>query len=132
MAYIEFPEAGGALLDRSIAFAPRSFAKPAELTALEWQVVAIARGDRISSIQPAGPVTRAFRWLFGLKVSNALSDGRLEALRRMAVLSWHRGYSVASEEVRAFLSAGFTLDHYDLLLTRINAARAALPRKFHA
>ncbi|MES2288089.1 MAG: hypothetical protein V4530_00015 [Pseudomonadota bacterium] len=132
MAYIEFSEAGGALLDRGIAAAPKSFVKPVELTPLEWQVVAIAQGDRISSILPAGPVTRAIRWLFGLKVSNALSDGRLEALRRMAVLSWHRGYSVASEEVRAFLSAGFTLDHYDLLLTRINAARAALPRKFHA
>ncbi len=133
MAYIDFPEAGGALLGRPAAIAPKSFVKPAAqrsvLNPLEWQVVALARGDRMSSIQEAGPVARAIRWLFGLSVSNMLSDARLEALRRMSVLSWHRGYSVAEEDVRAFIAAGFTLEHYDILLTHINAVRAALPRK---
>ncbi|MEP6784412.1 MAG: hypothetical protein ABI898_01580 [Sphingomonadales bacterium] len=124
MAYMSFAEATGPLLDTRSAFAPKSDVKPAELTALEWKVVALARGDRMSSVRPAGVLTRAVRWVFGLAVSNTLSDARLEALRQMAVLSWHRGYSVAEEDVRAFIAAGFTLDHYDLMLTHINAARA--------
>lgn len=127
MAYMEFVEAGGAVLDRRSAFAPKNLVQPATLTALEWKVVALARGDRLSSLRPHGALTRALRWMFGLTVSNALSNTRLEALRQMAVLSWYRGYSVAGEDVRAFLAAGFTLDHYDLMLTHINAARASRP-----
>jgi hypothetical protein len=51
-------------------------------------------------------------------------------LRRIAVLSWYRGFSVAPAEVRAFLAAGFTLDQYEALLFRINAIRTNLPRSF--
>jgi hypothetical protein len=133
MAYIDFSEAGGATRGQGAVIVPRSFVKPAArasaLSYLEWQVVTLARGDRLSSIYEAGPIARAARWLFGLTATNALSDPRLEALRRMSVLSWHRGYSVAEEEVRAFIAAGFTLEHYDIVLTHINAARAAFPRK---
>lgn len=131
MAYINFAqtEGGATLLDRPV-FTPRSFVKPADLTPLEWQVVDLAQGDKLSSIRPAGLIVRALRWMFGGRVANALSDGRLEALRRIAVLSWYRGYAIAPAEVRLFLAAGFTPDHYDLLLARINAIRAALPRRF--
>ena len=130
MAYLDFaPTDGGALLLDRPATAPRSFAKPADLTPLEWQVVEIAQHDKLSSIRPAGPIVRAIRWIFGGRVANALSDGRLEALRRIAVLSWYRGYAIAPAEVRLFLAAGFTPDHYDLLLGRINDLRAAFPRR---
>lgn len=129
MAYIDFSETGTATLGRRASVVPKSFVRPAAqasaFSPLEWQVVSLARGDRLSSINGAGPVIRAMRWLFGLTISNALSDARLEALRRMSVLSWHRGYSVAEDDVRAFVAAGFTLDHYDILLTHINAMRAA-------
>jgi len=131
MAYLDFaPADGGALLLDRPASAPKSFTKPADLTPLEWQVVSLAQRDKLSSIRPAGPFVRAIRWMFGARVANALSDGRLEALRRMAVLAWYRGYAVAPAEVRLFLAAGFTPDHYDLLLARINVLRAALPRRF--
>ena len=131
MAYLDFAttDGGTLLLDRPVR-APVSFAKPADLTPLEWQVVSLAQGDKLSSIRPAGPIVRAIRWAFGGRVANALSDGRLEALRRMAVLAWYRGYAVAPAEVRLFLAAGFTPDHYDLLLGRINDLRVALPRRF--
>lgn len=133
MAYVDFGDARAALAIPAAATKPKGFVKPAarqsELSPLEWQVVALARGDRMSSVHEAGPLVRAARWLFGLTMSNALSDPRLEALRRIAVLSWHRGYSVAEDDVRAFIAAGFTLDHYDILLTHINATRAAVQRK---
>ena len=131
MAYLDFaPAGGGALLDRS-PVAPRSFTpKPADFSALEWQVVNLAQRDRLSSIHRPGVLTRAFRWAFGGVVKTALSDPRLEALRRIAVLSWYRGFSVAPAEVRAFLAAGFTLEQYETLLFRINAIRTNLPRSF--
>ena len=133
MAYIDFQDAIGALAGPAAAIKPKSFVRPAAqrsaLSPLEWHVVTLARGDRMSSIFEAGPIIRAARRLFGLTVSNALSDPRLEALRRIAVLSWHRGYSVAEEDVRAFIAAGFTLDHYDIVLTHINAVRAAAQAK---
>jgi hypothetical protein len=132
MAYLEFaPAGGGALLDRSPVAPPRSFTpKPADFSALEWQVVNLAQRDRLSSIHRPGALGRAFRWAFGGAVKTALSDPRLEALRRIAVLSWYRGFSVAPAEVRAFLAAGFTLDQYEALLFRINAIRTNLPRSF--
>lgn len=131
MAYLDFaPVNGGALLLDRPAPAPKSFRKPADLTPIEWQVVSLAQRDKLSSIRPAGAIVRTVRWMFGGRVATALSDGRLEALRRMAVLSWYRGYAVAPAEVRLFLAAGFTPDHYELLLARINSIRAALPRRF--
>ena len=131
MAYLDFATAdGGALLLDRPAPTPKSFTKPVDLTPLEWEVVSLAQRDKLSSIRPAGVIVRALRWMFGGRVANALSDGRLEALRRIAVLSWYRGYAVAPAEVRLFLAAGFTPDHYDLLLARINAVRAHLPRRF--
>lgn len=131
MAYLDFAQSGGGslLLDRPVV-APKSFVPPAALTPLEWQVVELAQNDRIGSLRPAGFLVRALRRIFGGRVANALSDARLEALRRIAVLSWYRGYAVAPYEVRLFLAAGFTPDHYDLLLARISAVRAHLPRRF--
>ncbi len=136
MAYLDFaPAGGGALLDRPSVkipgVAPRSFrARIADFSALEWQVVDLAQRDRLSSINRPGLLARFYRWAFGGAVKTALSDPRLEALRRIAVLSWYRGFSVAPAEVRAFLAAGFTLDQYETLLARIHAVRATLPRSF--
>jgi hypothetical protein len=136
MAYLEFaPVGGGAIIDRAPAPAfnvtPRSFVPAvAGFTQLEWQVVDLAQRDRLSSIYRPGTLTRAFRWAFGGVIKTALSDPRLEALRRIAVLSWYRGFSVAPAEVRAFLAAGFSLDQYETLLFRINAIRTNLPRSF--
>jgi hypothetical protein len=84
----------------------------------------------MSSVERPGPIRRFLHWAFGGSVATALSDARLEALRRIAVLSWYRGFSVAPAEVRAFLAAGFTPEQYETLLARISAGRAALPRRF--
>jgi hypothetical protein len=40
----------------------------------------------------------------------------------MAVLSWHFGFAVAGEDVADFLSAGFTPEQYELLVTSVRAA----------
>lgn len=130
MAYIDFADAGTAPAlrrDTPHIDAPRHdplpSQAPARLSALEWSVVAIARNDRLSSLRAPGRMSVALATLFGAKSTNRLADERLEALRRMAVLTWHHGAAVAGRDIKAFLAAGFEAAHYELLLASIAVAR---------
>ena len=58
----------------------------------------------------------------GRNGSPELANERLEALRRMAVLSWHFGFTVPGDDVANFLSAGFSPDQYELMVASIRAA----------
>jgi hypothetical protein len=51
-----------------------------------------------------------------------LSNPRLESLRRMAVLSWHFGFTVDGQDIADFTRAGFSLEQYELLVTSILGA----------
>ena len=119
MGYLAFSEigGGGAVAERAPA------AEPARLSALEWSVVAIAWGDRLSSLRQPGRLARAMGAVFGGH-NPRLADTRLEALRRMAVLTWHHGYTVPPHEVRAFGAAGYSDEQYELLVDSIGAARS--------
>ena len=97
---------------------------PARLSALEWSVVMLAERDRLSTLRTPGRMAQAIALLFGDRPNPQLADPRLEALRRVAVLSWHHGYTIPSGEVRAFLSAGFTPDQYELVVDSISRGRA--------
>jgi hypothetical protein len=94
-------------------------AKPAGFTALEWSVVMLARHDRPSSLREPGRVGRLLGAIFGDGYNRRLADPKLEALRRMAVLTWHHGYAVTTVQIDDFFAAGFSADHYDLLGRRI-------------
>lgn len=94
-----------------------------DFSGLEWSVIALARRDRLSSLDTPGPLARAFGSLFGLGQSSTLADPRLEALRRLAVQAWHRGYTLPVSEVKRFLSAGFSTGQYETLLGSIAAKR---------
>ena len=124
MAYVDFSADPilAAHVDRSL---PDSVAPaPTGLTALEWSVVALAKRDRVSSLARPGRIATALGSLFGGGTTGRhLADPRLEALRRMAVLSWYRGFSVPSGELKAFLAAGFSLEQYETMLTSIGMAR---------
>ena len=90
---------------------------------LEWSVIALAQGDRVASLREPGRIAIALRALYGTARPSRLADGRLEALRRIAVLAWHHGYSVPVSELRAFLAAGFSTDQYEMLQTSIARGR---------
>lgn len=125
MAYIAFQDfVGGAAVRQAYHAAPVADPMPStdRLSDLDWTVVAIARKDRRSSLRRPGRITTALRLLFS-RPNPILTDPRLEALRRMAVLTWQRGYSVAPHEVRAFIDAGFTTGQYETLADHIGAAR---------
>lgn len=124
MAYLAFSEVGAAGLAEPVAaipVAPRSAS--ASLSALEWSVVAIARKDRMSSLRTPGRIAMAMGAVFGDRPNPRLADPRLEALRRIAVLSWHHGYTVPSHAVHEFLAAGFSPAQYELIVDSIGVTR---------
>ena len=131
MAYLTFQDlGGGTVLAQDHAMAPTRDVVPAtgdRLSGLEWSVVAIARRDRPASLRRPGRMAVALRALFK-QPNPKLADERLEALRRMAVLTWQDGYTVPSREVHAFLEAGFTSGQYETLVDSISAAKVIPPR----
>jgi hypothetical protein len=121
MAYLEFAECGGA----GTAAPAYEAARPAtRFSALEWWVIAAAQRDKLSSLDSPGPVARLFGALFPSNDNDRDADPRIEALRRMAVLAWHKSYVIPKWEIEGFRRAGFTLDHYELLQASIAAAKA--------
>ncbi len=130
MAYVDFT--GDPMLAVQAGGGGGAVAEPVRtgLTALEWSVVALARQDRLSSLKEPGRLSIALGRVFGTKRSGAhLADPQLEALRRMAVLSWHRGFSVPVHELKAFLRAGFSTEQYETMLASIGAARSQVPAR---
>ena len=130
MGYLTFSELGGGDVLTRPAPAADTVATPAHLTGLEWSVVAIAWSDRLSSLRRPGRIARAMGSVFGGH-NPRLADARLEALRRMAVLTWHHGYTVPPHEVHAFHDAGYSADQYELLVDSIAAARRQDPPRHH-
>lgn len=134
MAYLTFAE-GSAVAGqpaRSPVRQPRHDVDPdatedaaPALSALEWLVVAVGKQDRLSSLRQPGRLSTALGSLFGPQRNPRLADERLEALRRIAVLSWHYGYVVPGREVSRFIAAGFTPEQYELVVDSIGADRLA-------
>ncbi len=91
----------------------------------EWQIVGLARGDGLRSLRGPGRFARLRRWIFGEEVQLSLASGRLEALRRLAVHAWHRGYAVPLSALDEFRAAGFTATQLEMLLATISVARHA-------
>ena len=93
---------------------------------LEWAIIRDARGDRLWTIRPVGALRRWWEGLLGRGIPK-LANERLETLRRMAVLSWNYGRSVAGQDIEDFLAAGFTPDQYELLVGSVRAALRPSP-----
>lgn len=108
--------------------APKS-SKPA-FSPLEWSIIRLARIDRLWTIRAAGRLRRFWNWFVG-RGNPELANPKLEALRRMAVLTWHYGFTVPGEDVSNFISAGFSPDQYELMAGSINAALSS-PRRIPA
>jgi alkylhydroperoxidase family enzyme len=109
--------------------APDSPTPEPQLSALEWSVVAVARRDSLASLREPGRLGMAMAALFGGRQNPKLTDPRLEALRRVAVLAWHHGYTLPVSEIKAFMKAGFSADQFETLLASISRGRAARPHR---
>lgn len=130
MAFLDFsqPMAGPA----PVASTAQAVAAPTDFTPQEWQIVALARTDGLRSLQGPGHFVRLRRWIFGEDTNLTLASERLEALRRLAVEAWHRGYAVSLSALAAFRAAGFSTAQLELLLATISAGRHARPRRSFA
>ena len=132
MAYLERIETAGAqplVLPLRPAPKPDPVIERVGFSPLEWSIVRLARMDRLWTIRPLGPVRRLWNWLTG-RGNPQLASERLEALRRIAVLSWHFGFTVPGRDVADFLAAGFTTDQYELLVSSVRRAVASPTREF--
>jgi hypothetical protein len=131
MAYLALTDGVTAAIAPASAFlpAPSSSApkadSPAGFSALEWSVVMLARHDRPSSLREPGRAAKFLGRIFGEAFNRRLADPRLEALRRMAVLTWHHSYSIPKAELQAFFAAGYSADHYELLGKRVAEVHVA-------
>ena len=114
---------------RPVALPTIAVARP-DFSALEWSVIRFARLDRLWTIRAAGRIRRFWNWLLA-RGNPELADPKLEALRRMAVLTWHFGFTVPGDDVANFLSAGFSPDQYELMAGCINSALSS-PRRIAA
>lgn len=130
MAYYEKIDVHGAELVGSddVAFA---VASPG-FSPLEWTVIRLARKDSLATLRPAGRLRRFWNWLMAEQGDPGLVNPQLEALRRMAVLSWRYDFSVPAEEVARFLSAGFRPEHYELMARSIRAALGLTEKRIGA
>ena len=111
------------------AIAANSNERP-NFSPLEWSIIRLARIDRLWTIRTAGRLRRFWNWFVG-RGNPELANPKLEALRRMAVLTWHFGFTVPGEDVSEFISAGFSPDQYELMAGSINAALSS-PRRISA
>ena len=93
-----------------------------DFSRLEWSVIRLARVDGLSTLREPGRWGRFVNWLMNRKGLPSLANERLEALRKMAVLSWHYGFTVPGDDVASFLSAGFSPDQYELMVRSVRAA----------
>ena len=130
MAYIDFADA--ALTHTAPTMVPRRDPVPdrsATLSPLEWLVVAVAQGEGLGTLRAPGRIASALGSVFGIGRTMRLADDRLEALRRIAVLSRHHGYAVPASDLRRFHAAGFSVDQYELVVDSMAAGRRSAAQR---
>lgn len=130
-----------AYLDLDNMFAPSVTGRPVAamtdtpatgFSALEWSVVALARKDGFRSLTTPGRLSRAMGGLFGGHAASRLADSRLEALRRLSVYAWRRGFALPSVEVDRFLAEGFSEAQMETLVASTTGTRIAVQRRIAA
>jgi hypothetical protein len=134
MAYMDTSNAFAVAAGGEISSRGTSFADVARstFTALEWSVIALAKSDSLNSLKTPGRVARAMGSIFGRGTQSQLADPKLEALRRLAIHAWRRGFALPVSELDEFVAAGFTMDKAEVLLASVAGQRIAPPASKNA
>ena len=119
MAYLDTRDAFASAIPTAAAHIPAAFERS------EWEVIVLAQRDDLTSLRAPGWLSRTLSKLFGGNPDRRLASPRLEALRRLAVMAWHRGYAVPVSAMKAFKEAGFSPDQLELLLASIAQGRTS-------
>ena len=96
---------------------------PTGFSALEWSVIALAKRDTLRSLAGPSRMSRAMGSLFGLSTASRLADPRLEALRRLAVYAWRRGFALPMAEINNFIASGFVEGQIETLVASVTGMR---------
>ena len=119
-----------AYLDLDNAFAAPARSRAQEIaaplpgfTALEWSVIALAKNDTMGSLATPGRMSRALGGVFGLSTASRLADPKLEALRRLAVHAWRRGFALPMAEINNFIASGFVEGQIETLVASVTGMR---------
>jgi hypothetical protein len=96
------------------------------LTALDWQVVEIARRERPHAALAEGRLARLLRAIFSHPIAPALANGKLEALRCFCMHAWHRTV-IPGHCGRALISAGYTVPNVAEILSHVRNFRGSVP-----
>lgn len=92
----------------------------------ELRVLQLARRDGIETLQEPRKRGWFTRFVLGPPPpSRRLANERLEALRRLAVHAWHKGYLLPVSVVKAAEHAGFSEEQIGTLIDNIGRARTA-------
>ena len=102
---------------------------PTGFSALEWSVIALAKRDTLRSLAGPSRMSRAMGSLFGLSTASRLADPRLEALRRLSVYAWRRGFALPMAEIQGFLAAGFVEAQIETLVESVTGMRVGAQQK---
>lgn len=132
MAFIDFGDAAHRAQPMPSAGLPADiqtlgFAGP--LSVLEHRVIELARHDSLETLR--APRKRGWfaRLILGPQpASSMLANERLEALRRLAVHTWHKGYQLPASALKEALAAGFSEDQIGAVVDTIGRARAPFQR----
>jgi len=103
-----------------------------DFTPLEWSIIRLSSVDGLATLREPCRFSRFINWLMGRTGGLELANPRLEALRRISVLSWHFGFTIPGDDVADFLSAGFTPDQYELLVTSVRRALSSSAQRISA
>jgi hypothetical protein len=108
---------------RSRSVAPTATSALPGFSALEWSVIALAKNDTLGSLATPGRLSRALGGVFGLSTASRLADPKLEALRRLSIHAWRRGFALPMAEIDRFVAAGFAEAQIETLVTSITGQR---------
>lgn len=84
--------------------------QPAELSALEREVVLASLGDGPIAVDGKQRLLPMLRWLLGFEAPPSLANSRLEALRRYAVMYRRDLEAIDPAEFIRFRAAGYSLE----------------------
>lgn len=105
MAFIDFADPAARLAPNT---ATAAIAAPQLLlSALEQSVIHLARADGLDTLRPPRKRGRLARLILGPPPPSAmLASKELEALRRLAVHAWHKGYTLPASALNEARAAG--------------------------
>ena len=129
MAFIEFSKNTGETVVGPRVPATLAAKAVTPLSPLEWRVVELARGDGLVSLRPQRKRSWLSRFVLGPNPpSPMLADEKLEALRKLAVLAWHHGYTLPSSAMKQAISVGYSEWQVGQVIDTIVGERPAFRR----